>query len=892
MRATLLLALIVGVAPGQASAGFTPQPWPAAGAMTVEAFVPEDDGTGWALRSNGALLYWAGGAFHAVPGDYSVVASSYRRFYGDALRGYSIQCLDSYRNLKYVCRLADGRVWRHTKPLTVKREQVEESLDNTYVAQDGRVVSWNTERVALWQNDDWSFLPAPVASDEGLPVLLEHDGHIILVCGLIVHVIAPDGKLTTRRPGWKDPTFSCVQWKGATAIRTVRGLTGPQAFDLLSGQPLPLPASFAEVREPVTTLVRSTGGSVWTKTGRALYRLGPGGKVLRLELPTVDSMELVMIADRADTGAASETEPGWDVVFTDRQPGLVRWNASGVERWDPRKFGLPNSIRDCVCTADRCFWFVAGGIEARVFRLPLDDAPQETLEEQPGRWQTFKIFPGSRPMEMDGAIAFLSESGRVLKRWDGNAFTEQALPPSLTNGVLTGVASDNQGHVYLRHAFRTAPFESLTDMSPAAVKVVSDGFTHDPQGKFETALVQAVNRGAAAFNFPGWDVTVTPEKKIWLLDRNEEAVRHYDGIAWRRISIDGSVRALTWSRRDGVVLRMRDNRTLVYDAGLFVEKPGVAAEAPLSAQAEPAVETEGTPLSGRAVSARFADRQGNLWFWLGQESAVAHCRVADLRVTACGVAPPLQPDRLTLRASVSPPLKGVRFAARLNGAGAWQPLQTPLGAPARLRFPCSGTYTCEVAAVFLGVRLPQTARLTHEARVALPDTRLDLPAGSGAPWVVSRYVWHPPVAAVPSSFARGESCVLTWRPADSSEPWQPLDAGGRFPLRRLGTNGVYRLEFAAQEEGFWCDATPVRLAVRLALDEEGQLLLTLDNLAASEPALRAAAQLRLEANRERWLPLLERLRQQTSGAQSRLAALRSVQEALRQTEKYGNIKDR
>lgn len=891
MRASLLLALIVGAASGQASSGSGFQPSLTIVTANLDAFVPENDGTGWAVNSHGELLYWAGGAFHAVPGDYSVAMTASRKIYGDASRGYSIQCLDSYRNLKYVCRLADGRAWRHTKPLALKRYPAEELLGNTYVAQDGRVVSWNTERVALWQHDDWSFLPAPVANDEGMPVLLEHDGHIILICGLIFHVIAPDGKLTTCRPGWKEPTFSCVQWRGSTAIRTVRGLSGPQAFDLLSGQPLPLPAPFAEVREPVTTLVRSTGGLVWTKTGRALYRLGPGGKVLRLELPTVDSLELVMIADRADSGALSETEPGWDVVFTDRQPGLVRWNASGVERWDPVRLGMAHPARDCVCTADRSFWFTSGWLEARIYRAPLDDAPQEAPEEQPDRWQTFKIFPGSRPMEMEGAIAFLSESGRVLKRWDGNAFTEQALPPSLTNGVLTGVASDNQGHFYLRHAFRTAPFESLTDMSPEAVKVVSDGFTHDPQGKFESALVQAVNRGAAAFNFPGWDVTVTPEKKIWLLDRNEEAVRYYDGIAWRKIRIDGSVRSLTWSRRDGVVLRMRDNRTLVYDAGLFVEKPGVAAEAPLSAQAEPAVETEGTPLSGRAVSARFADRQDNLWFWLGQESAVAYCRVADLRVTACGAAPPLQPDRLTLRASVSPPLKGVRFAARLNGSGTWQPLQTPLGAPARLRFPCSGTYTCEVAAVFLGVRLPQTARLIQEARVALPDTRLDLPAGAGEPWVVSRYVWRPPVAAEPSSFARGESCVLTWRPADSSEPWQPLDAGGRFPLRRLGTNGVYRLEFAAQEEGFWCDATPVRLAVRLALDEEGQLLLTLDDLAASEPALRAAAQLRLEANRERWQPLLERLHQQTSGAQSRLTALRSVREALRQADEHGNIND-
>ena len=887
MRTSLLLAAVACSVSGLDSAVSAPLPYPVAGAMTVEAFVPEDDGTGWALRSNGALLYWAGGVFHAVPGDHSVVATSYRSFYGDASRGYYIQCLDSRNYLKYVCRLADGRAWRHTKPLRVKSDQEEELLGNTYIAQDGRVVSWNTGRIALWQHDDWSFLPALVARDEGMPVMIEHDGHIVMICGMIFHVIAPDGNLKTFRPGWKDPTFSCVQWKGAMAIRTVRGLSGPQAFDLLSGKTLPLPEPFAEVREPVTTLVRSTGSSVWAKTNRALYRLGPDGKVWRMEHPTADNMKLVMIVDRTDGGTLSEDEAGWDVVFSDRQPGLIHWNASGVERWDPRKFGVPDLIRNCACTADSSFWFVAGGIEARIFRVPLGRVAQDALEDQPGRWQSFKLFLGSCPMEMDGSIAFLTESGRVLKRWDGNAFTEQALPPRLTNGVLTGVASDNQGHVYLRHASRATPFEILTDMSPDAVAVVSDGFSHDPQGKFESALVKAVSRGAASFNFPGWDVTVTPEKKIWLLDRNEEAVRYYDGIAWRRIRIDGSVQSLHYSHRDGVVLRMRDNRTLVYDAGLFVEKSGIATGDQPSGQTVTAAETEGTPLSGRPVTARFVDRKGNLWFWLGQESSVAYCRIEDLYVTARGVEQSLQPDRLTIRASVSPPLKGVRFEARLNGTGDWISLQTPIGAPARLRFPCDGNYTCEIAAVFLGERLPQTAHLTHKARVVLPDTQLDLPHGSGPSLLVSRHVWHPPVVPVPSSFARSATCALVWRLAESEGPWQPLDTGGRFPLRSLETNGVYRLEFAAQEEGFWRDETPERLTVRLALDEEGQLLVTLDNLMASDPALRAAARLRLEANRQRWQPLLERLRQQASDAQSWLQALEPVRQAMRRVEENG-----
>ena len=883
MKRCLFVALAACSVPG--FAGLAPQPYPAAGAVVVEAFAPENDGTGWAMSQTGELLYLAGTAFHKVPDQYPAVAYLYRKFLGDAARGYYIQCLDSRKNSKYLCRLSDGQARLYTKPLVLEKDS-DELLGNTYVAQDGRVVSWNTSRVVLWQHDVWSELPALTAHDEGLPVILEHDGNIILVCGLLFHVIDADGKLATRRLGWKDPTYSCVQWQGPVAVRTARGLPAPEAFDMISGQPLPLPQPFAEVREPVTRLMLSMSGTVWTKTGRALYRLSPEGTA-RLPLPSEGNMDIVAITDGRRRAAPLERDNGWDVFFTDGQPGLSRWNAAGLEQWDARHGLTHQTIRSFAYLDDRTFWFLSGGVEARIFRVPLDGAPPEAPEGQKDdRWQTFNIRPGTRLMEMGGSLAFFTESGLALKRWDGRAFTEQPLPQQVTNGVLDGVAWDNQGHVYLRHVYRTAPFESLTEIGPATVKVLSDAFTEDPQGKMASALVRAVNRGATGFNWPGGEVTLTPEKTIWQLDRNEEVIRYYDGVAWRRVRFDGSADSLTYSPRDGIVLRTRDNRTFVYVAGLFEERAGIACVTPPESLAQPDG-LDGTPLAHRGVSARHVDRKGNLWFWLGQESKAACCRTGDLRVTARGAEDPRQSDRLAIRAALEPAFKNVRYESRLSEAEAWQPLQTPAGVPVRVRFPHSGAYTCEVAAVVLGERLPHTARVTHTARVALPDTRLEFPPDTAEPLPVSRHLWRPPVAAVPTSFMRSKACELVWRPAESSEPWQPLDAGGSFPLRRLGTNGVYRLEFAAREEGFWRDDTPVRLTVRLALDDEGRLLVTLDNLLSSDASVREAARQQLEANRLRWEPLLQRLEQQTSEARARLQKLEPVRQVMRQIEENG-----
>ena len=880
MKRNGLIALVTCCALGL-TAGSAPQPCPPSGGVPLEAFVPENDGTGWALLTNGEPFYFAGGNFHALAGQRPEGSCYHRIFLGDAAQGYYIQRHDFKRHRKRIYRLVDGEARLYCEPLAGEPDS-EELYENTYVARDGRVVSWNTRRVALWRRDAWSFLPAPVSRDEGLPVFLEHDGHISMVCALVMHVIDPDGGLVTQRPGWKSPTFGCLQWQGSVALRTVRGAAAPEAFDLLTGAPLPLPAPFASVREPITQLMRSAGGKVWAKTGQALYCLEPGVGVSRFSLPTEGEMEILAIADGArPEGPAPAGHHGWDVFFRDGQAGLSRWNAAGVERWDARH-GVSGPITQVRPSPDRTLWFLAGGGGGwRLFRVPLQDPPPETQEHAFARWQTFKIRPGSRLMEMDGSLAFIPESASLLKRWDGHDFTEQPWPQAVTNGVLDGMAWDNQGHVYLRHVYRTAPHDSLAELGLASATVISDAFTRDPQGKMWSALVRAVNRGATAFSWPGLEVVITPEKKIWVLDCTDSFVRYHDGQLWRKVSFQGIAQSLAYTPRDGVVLSTRDNRALVYVDGVFEERAGIVCNEPPVPPA-PSAGLDGTPLAQRPVSARYVDRKGNLWFWLGQEAAVASCRVDDLRVTARGESGLGATDQLAIRASVGTAFKNVRYEVRLKGEEAWRPLQTPAGGPAKLRFPCSGVYTCEVAAVVLGLRLPQTTSLVHTATVTLPETRLALERTGEAPLTVTEYGWRPPVETVPTSFVRRQTCEQVWRVAGSAGPWQPLGAGGRFPLCLLGTNGVYRLEFAAQEEGVCRDLSPVSLAIRLALDDEVLLLVTLDNLLSNDLRVRREATRRLEQNRQRWQPLLQRLEQQSAAARELLQKLDPLCQALRQ----------
>jgi hypothetical protein len=166
--------------------------------------------------------------------------------------------------------------------------------------------------------------------------------------------------------------------------------------------------------------------------------------------------------------------------------------------------------------------------------------------------------------------------------------------------------------------------------------------------------------------------------------------------------------------------------------------------------------------------------------------------------------------------------------------------------------------------------------------VLLPDTRLTAPSGAEGVITVKTPTWQPPVTCVPATPERRDACALAWRRDEAGEAWQPLGADGRFPLHRLGTNGLYRLLFAAVEESFRRDESPVSLTVRLELPDEDQLIVLITNLTGNDLLARDAAYIQLKSDRPKWLAALHRLELQSGAAQRLLQTLDPVRNLLGQ----------
>ncbi|MDD5708612.1 MAG: hypothetical protein PHR35_22065, partial [Kiritimatiellae bacterium] len=809
------VAWLVGIVTASALlAGTAPTPWPPAVNLPISAFAMEHDGTGWALLNNGEPMYYDGKAYRRLMGNPPPERIGFDVLLGDAERGYYIQRYDhgqprlNVPPSKRIYRLIDGEARLYCEPLAIEGDSPE-FRRNTYVARDGRLISWNTQRIALWHRDAWTLLPAQVTNRERLPVIVEHAGHIIVVDAQTFHVIAPDGRLATRQPVWKHTTRDCFHWQGPVALRMVEEETGVEAFDLLSGAQLPLPSPFAHVTEPVTAMFRSSDGTPWAKTTNAVYRLGGADQVTRFDLP-VEDVSIVAISETMSAGTNGTSR--WDIFFADGRPGLWRWNAEGAERWDA-SHGVRGHPRLATLTIDRSLLFMSAESQGwRLLRLPLD-APRPPTEAEPERWQFVELHPRTCPMEMGGTIACVPAKGKLLRRWDGANWSEQPWPDVPARSMLSGTAWDDLGTVYLRYWYGHQ-CGIVTELTPTTATVVSDENAHDQH--MLGALQRSANRGATRLTFSeeGYHAAITPTRNIWYVAADTGVVRHYDGIVWHAIPVGSDIKALTWSPRDGAVLRRKDGSTLVYTNGLFEPLTGLT---PFAQPAHPAPDPElaETPLAGRPVYARHVDAKGNLWFWMKDECGAYCLRLNDLRLTARSVISRSHPDSLMIAAALSPTCRSARYEYRLNGETDWRSLLTPRGTPGRLHFPRSGIYTCEVAAVVFGARLPQAATFTHTACVPLPETRLVAGCESESPMLVTEYDWHPPVEAVPTAYVNRGVCEVVWREASSEAPWRPLDAAGRFPLRQLATNGVYRLAFAACEEKIQYDLSPVTMTIRL-----------------------------------------------------------------------------
>jgi len=87
----------------------------------------------------------------------------------------------------------------------------------------------------------------------------------------------------------------------------------------------------------------------------------------------------------------------------------------------------------------------------------------------------------------------------------------------------------------------------------------------------------------------------------------------------------------------------------------------------------------------------------------------------------------------------------------------------------------------------------------------LPETIWE---STGKPIRVEEIDWHPAISAKPT--AEGVDLRILWR-ADEG-PWAPLYESGAIPMENLAP-GRHKIDFCAEEEAFWRDATPVSLDV-------------------------------------------------------------------------------
>ncbi len=212
MRRACLFALAALITALRLPAGTAPVPWPPGGSPPLVAFVLERDGSGWALTQARGYdpLYFTGDAFCPLAGGNPPGITYYDTILGDAAHGYYLPRVDHEPPLKRIYRLIDGEARLHCEPLSTGGHELS---GNTYVAYDGRVVSWHEQRLALWFRDTWTFHPASIPHRLGWPIILEHAGHIILVDAQEIHVIDPEGAVTARRPGWTETTRACFQWR-------------------------------------------------------------------------------------------------------------------------------------------------------------------------------------------------------------------------------------------------------------------------------------------------------------------------------------------------------------------------------------------------------------------------------------------------------------------------------------------------------------------------------------------------------------------------------------------------------------------------------------------------------------------------------------------------------
>ncbi|MFA7174454.1 MAG: hypothetical protein WC340_13790 [Kiritimatiellia bacterium] len=531
----------------------------------IEAFVAEKDGSGWA-KNHKELLFFKDGKLQCLTGA-PVEGYTYDQvFLGDAEHGYYSPRGDTAKKQKLIYRLIDGEARLHCPPLPIDSNS-NEIIRDTYVAQDGRVLSWNTDRIALWQNGAWAMKPASMPTVFGLPIVLEHEGNLVLVGAQQLHVIDPSGELTTLKMAWKQPTSRCVRWRGRTALRISEGAKVVEAFDLLSGELLPLPLELKRVTGPLTDLAVGSNGQLLIRSESAIFNLAPDNT---LSTPSVTMPELLdVMADWNNPfhlpRLSADGEGG--LWFSGTMPGLWHLSEQGLKHWDWRH-GIGGGIRDICYVSGQSLLFLLGSqiLQARLGELP----PAELAGIRADRWTTYRKRRGTTLYEAGGGIAFLPAEKNIVMRWDGNRFSEQELPPELA-GDNAFTFSDDRGVLYIQtEPPPSKPYGFKAAITPNGVHILSRPSQTTSVFQMEEALEWGVREGATGFECQDMHFLVTPEKHIYVCrPHTSSVVRFFNGTSWSTLRPAGTAIGFAYLPRYGALVRLRDGDFLRYQTGVL-----------------------------------------------------------------------------------------------------------------------------------------------------------------------------------------------------------------------------------------------------------------------------------------------------------------------------------
>jgi hypothetical protein len=143
-----------------------------------------------------------------------------------------------------------------------------------------------------------------------------------------------------------------------------------------------------------------------------------------------------------------------------------------------------------------------------------------------------------------------------------------------------------------------------------------------------------------------------------------------------------------------------------------------------------------------------------------------------------------------------------------------------------------------VAGLKYGGRLPGGLSVDVEAEVDLPETVLVQPADGPLP--VGDVIWDAPVAIRRTQ--EGIAADLMWAVEDGY--WREAEPDGSLLLADVEP-GRHVFRFAAREEGFWLDATPLELAVDYRPDYEKFVARWVPKLLDDDPDVRTQARKKL-----------------------------------------------